>query len=86
MKVTVTQDHIDNGEALNDMYCPIALAIKDQLPDAKWVSVGPMDAAVCLDVEKDPVSYILPDVAADFIMSFDCGCEVEPFEFEAAPR
>lgn len=75
MKITVTQDHIDRGEVLECETCPIALAIAEQVK-------GPLPVSVYGDcVRIGEQTYLLPEVAIDFIYFYDLLEPVEPFTF-----
>ena len=75
MKISVTQEDIEQGQRENCNYCPVALAIKRV--------VKPWDMAVGTSTcGINAHSYTLPTVAMMFIDSFDKGLPVQPFEFE----
>lgn len=82
MKVSVTQAHIDRGIASDCGKCPIALALED---------CG-MEQVKIMD-EADEISFFNPKLSRtvrlmapsniyDFVVEFDCGQSVLPFEFE----
>ena len=75
MRPRVTLDEINNGKRCDSSNCPIALAIKREMPNSR-VAVG------CYYVVIDGEASILPTNAAVFLRAFDCGDPVEPFEFE----
>ena len=75
MKIKVTQDDIDNGERHRCYRCPIAHAMCRTL-----------GASIAVTQEKyyreeDDGKY-LPTEAQRFILDFDAGRPVAPFEFE----
>jgi hypothetical protein len=81
LKISVTQEHIDNGVRGNCEKDPIALA----MIDAKWMRpwVGP------LTIRTDGFnggcmrqSFETPEIVWKFLSDFDNGRPVEPFEFE----
>lgn len=74
MKIKVTQDHIDNGKALQPDCCPIALALIDAGCGNVHVHVG--------RVQLGDVEIPLTNKARTFMMRFDGGFESQPFEFE----
>lgn len=80
MKITVTQEHIDHGRAMDCTACPIALAVKPLFPDCD-VTVG---AKLIQAVQPDGSlkAWKLPQEAMNFILRFDMEDHVEPFEFE----
>lgn len=83
--IRVTADHIQQGERSNPMACPIALALIGQ-----W---GGEDSEIAIDVFDghafasgppvpiDGVTAALPDEADAFVLAFDEGRPVQPFEF-----
>ncbi|QDK02061.1 hypothetical protein SEA_GIBBLES_104 [Gordonia phage Gibbles] len=79
MKVTVTQEHIDNGKPYEICNCPIALALKDK--DFNHVEVSTIGMTASKDDEL--LYYTIPTVAKEFIKAFDDGQPVKPFTFEA---
>lgn len=83
MKITVTQEHINNGSRFNTNKCPIALAVREQFPKAHRIVVGSKD----IYVERWFLRhYKLPEVATVFIYNFDNIIPVQPIEFEAKRR
>lgn len=82
MIIKVTQEDIDNGKKKSCYECPIALAI--QRVSVKHLRCDVMNQQVYA-VEKDlrPVWIrILPPEAQLFIIDFDAGKSVKPFQFE----
>jgi len=81
MKIKVEQKHIDNGIREMCGLCPIALAIREVVPDksirVRWTWVD-----VCDKAEDRMVT--LPKSATAFIYAFDENKPVAPFEFELA--
>ena len=69
VKVSVTQDHIDDGKQDHCAECPIALAIED--------AIGIKPNADNLLAEKTDK----PWEVTVFMSRFDDGCDVEPFDF-----
>lgn len=80
--VTVTREHIDQGEQRSCSNCPIALAFDAAIPDALDSSVTGGYASVWTDLRR-VVTYELPIEAREFIQDFDEGSPVSPFTFEA---
>ena len=79
IKISVTQEDIDNGWRRSCNCCPIALATR-RVSGWKAPCVG---NSLLWD-DGDPHSYMLelPMVALDFINRYDVGDAVTPFEFE----
>ncbi len=79
LKITVTQEDIDNGIRSNGHFCPIAKACSrlgyrpNALPDH-----------IELHCQKTGQSLVgkTPPVAREFMGTFDSIRHVEPFEFE----
>lgn len=80
MKISVTKEHINNGQTCKSVHCPIALAIKEHFDT--FVSVGPCEVAIGGPFNNIP----LPQIARRFIEDFDYGDSVEPFTFELESR
>lgn len=76
MIVQVKQEHIDAG-GRSGYTCPVALAIKELLPD-RGVYVGRMYLRFCEDTDWKP----MPPKVQKWIREYDYGMKVEPFEFE----
>ena len=74
IKVKVMQEDIDRGLRCSTAYCPIAYAIRRETGSS--ASVGRVVFINALDIAKLPVA------AAMFVVAFDRGDFVEPFEFE----
>lgn len=81
MKFKVLKKDIKKGIVIRDndddprIQCPIDLCLERKFPDKhiltgmRYVSIGNKE-------------YALPFIARDFILAFDDGDEVSPFEFE----
>lgn len=95
--INVTQWHIDAGQPLNGHSCPIALALKEQLPKGRWdiwviPSRGPSDlddswAVFLYDEPKqpyfaEPLRLPLPTSAGHLAACFDGNQPVQPISFE----
>lgn len=74
------QRHIDAGSRCSSRDCPVALAIAEAVPhgDGDIVSVGQYTFGMEPSYGDSP----LPRAVRDFILRFDGGMEVEPFEFQ----
>ena len=83
LTVTVTQDHINDGQKTSSTRCPIALAIHEQNPKLKLVSVGAWTATMWIDNNKYKIGK-LPPLAQDFVGDFDRlgRHNVRPISFE----
>ena len=75
MIIKVLKEDIRKGKRQNAQYCPIARAIKrktkrgDVMVDSRRVMFGWM-------------TFEMPVRAENFIMNFDAGKPVKPFQFE----
>ena len=77
MKIQVTQNDIDNGATKDCECCAVALAIKRHYPKCE-VTVS-SDAVIITPPYKQ---LYLSLAARVFIMAFDKGYSVKPFNFE----
>jgi hypothetical protein len=85
MRITVTQDDIDNGFRGTACACPVARAVGRAFgvpPLVNQVSVGWSIGIRQSPADRYMTWYALPDVADDFIRKFDTKQPVEPFAFE----
>ena len=78
MKITVTQDDIDNGIRRSCRDCPIALALRRRFPSAD-IHVDGYGIAI-----EDGRAFV-PLLARRFADDFDNGRPVCPFELEIDP-
>lgn len=78
MKIQVTQEHINKGITGSACFCPIALAANAGEIGRKFGPVRVMPSSIMVDTEL----LELPAVAKLFIIDFDHGHPVEPFEFD----
>ena len=82
MKITVTPLDIVAGARGEPCSCPIALAIRRQIPGSDPL-VTPEEVGIEWDDRRvDYPAYDLPQEARDFIGRFDAGLPVDPFEFD----
>lgn len=75
MKITVTQEDIDNGERGDECRCPIALALNRIVPGGKVHSYS-------AELPKGREEIPLPSAACYFVEKFDTGKPVQPFTFD----
>ena len=78
--INVTAEHIAKGKRRDCQSCPVALAIRDALPDVGVVKVG--SEGLVLGNIPHLVELDLPKAVADFIWYFDDSGLVKPFAFE----
>ena len=76
--ITVTDEDIERGVRKSYKFCPIACAMRRK----KWDVLAVIEQYAEIDVEGDEVKFKLPYDAQKFIVNFDTGKEVAPFEFE----
>jgi hypothetical protein len=74
MRIKVTQEDIDCGHRGDSQRCPIAQGIRRLR--------NPQHVEVCDWIEIDNDNYEAPAEVIEFIVAFDEGKPVEPFEFE----
>lgn len=82
IEVVVRQEHIDKGQSASRKSCPIALALREEYPNAEvWATSVYLDKGV-------RNRYSLPDTAAQFIRIVDrVGKKyVSPFTFTMSRR
>lgn len=82
LRINVTQECIDYGEAVECELCPIALAIQSAFNDLGITGRVRVQAEdVCVLINREWRDYPLPEVAQTFISDFDQGKPVQPFNF-----
>ena len=81
MQIKVTQAHIDSGEHCEANACPVALAVKDVLPEVQSVSVDNFIRLTAADGTF--IDFMLPEVVDAFVVAFDDygPKRVQPFTF-----
>jgi len=83
IKFTVTEDQIKEGVPSSSESCPVALALKNKLPEFSRISVRPHCVYFYTPGERYYTAIgILSDRVIDFITDFDTGVPVIPEEFE----
>lgn len=88
LTVQVKQEHIDAGKWADPYKCPIALAVREVLPDKfreHTVWVMPYEIVIAPPYKR-PGPYVqlvgpLPPAALEFMRLFDDYREVTPFTF-----
>lgn len=88
VEIQVLQRHIDQSMQKNSSHCMIAEAIKETLPNAKFVSVD-LQTIRWTDPQKGLRYVVLtPKLAQLQLIAFDQGDldNLQPFEFEMRPR
>lgn len=82
IRVTVTQDDIDNGKPRNAFSCPITIAVNRKLSVTS--SSVSSSTFTYYDKENDRyIRYCMSKRASKFIRQFDSGKAVKPFIFYA---
>ena len=83
IEIIVTENNINNGEKGYGATCPIALAVRECLPNISSVFAGNKELALSRDAHIEAV--VLPNVAQGFISLFDNDYTdintLEPFSF-----
>jgi hypothetical protein len=72
IEIPVRQEHIDKGRPTVSEFCPIALAIEDELNISARVGI------ICVTLDSVPKVYKLDDIGYTFRRNFDCGKPVQP--------
>ena len=86
LKINVTQEDIDKGEAGISNSCPVALAIKRSYGELVRVTVGCTRIYIS-DIQKTKYKTCqTPLEVVNFMCDFDRQNPVEPFEFEINPN
>lgn len=81
MRVEVTAADLASGQPKQCTRCPVALALRRQVPGARFVLVNDVTISVYADDREEPDVYPTPGVVADFIVEFDLGLKRKPFAF-----
>lgn len=82
MIIHVEQKHIDAGVRGDCERCTVALALKEQVPDARAVVVGVLDVDIFFTNRFDMAySYALSQRVQQQTANFDNGKPVKPFNF-----
>jgi len=75
-KVSVTQEHIDRAKPKDSGHCMIALAIAEQIPNARRVWVDLQTIRYTLPQKEVRYTYFTPRIAQLMLLAFDHGGEV----------
>lgn len=76
--VNVTDTHIALGRPNCGNRCPVALALRDGIPDLEDVQVEGRYIAIRTG-RAGPLRALVPTAAVEFINDFDCTDSAEPF-------
>lgn len=82
MKVSVTQDHIDRGIGSDCGKCPVALALEGCGMERVKIMDEADEVSFFYPKLNKTVRLLVPGKVYDFVVEFDCGQPVFPFEFE----
>jgi len=77
--IEVTQDDIDRAHVNNSYRCVIATALARQIPDASRIEVDLQTIRFTRGDER--LVYLTPYTAAGYVVAYDAGDEIEPFNF-----
>jgi hypothetical protein len=80
--ITVTQEDIDEGIAINCRRCPVARALHAARPDLDFTVDRTRITAFKKGTERIVFQRVTPHPASWFIMLFDDFRNVKPFSFE----
>ncbi len=79
-EIVVTQSLIENAERRDSSHCMIAEALKEAVPNTKFVSVDLQSIRYTADGWR--YLYLTPRKAQEALIAFDSGSHTEPFTFE----
>jgi hypothetical protein len=79
ISLQVEQHKIDNAQRKNSHCCMIADALKDALPEAKFISVDLQ--SIRFSIDKIRYFYFTPTIAQHALLKFDQGIKLKPLEF-----
>lgn len=79
IRLQVEQHHIDNAQRKNSHCCMIADALKEALPEAKFISVDLQ--SIRFSIDKVRYFYFTPTIAQHALLKFDQGIKLRPLEF-----
>ncbi|MDQ3748018.1 MAG: hypothetical protein M3367_03220 [Acidobacteriota bacterium] len=83
MHIKVTKNHIKNGERTSPNYCPVALAIREQIENSSCVEVcDELQPVISFFRDDELISLEAPDEVFEFVQAFDTRKRVKPFSFE----
>ena len=80
--ISVTREHIAKGKRRDCERCPVALAIRDALPDLIYTRVGPINIALQRDAGEYLTYFAFPPEVLDFVRDYDGRRGSKPFTFE----
>lgn len=76
LQLRIEQHHIATGEPWNPWHCPIANALRERFPSARYIAATPKYITV------GPLKFNPSRRAARFMNAFDLQKPVEPSNFE----
>ena len=77
--LSVTETHIVLGRPNCGNRCPVALALRDSIPDLEDVQVE--GRYIAIRTTAGPLRALVPTAAVEFINDFDCTNSAEPTSF-----
>jgi hypothetical protein len=80
--INVTAEHIAKGQPGECAHCPVALAIRDALPDLAGAVVGPSEIGIQAELDGPWTDLDTPGDVTLFILLFDTGDHALPFTFD----
>lgn len=76
MRIIVTREDIENGRPRDAQNCPVAMALRR-------AGVGHFGVSgILVWVASGNQAIVLPGPAQEWILNYDYGCQMAPFEFE----
>ena len=80
MKITVTAAHIKDAIQKDAYHCMIALAVKEKIPNARWVDADTQSIRWTDRTIRCRFIYMTPQRAKEALIAFDEGRPVKPFQ------
>lgn len=81
-RIKVTQADIDRGIRDDSSHCVVARAIAREFPDATRIEVDTQ--AIRFTKDNKRLVYLTPWIAQSYVIAFDAGDPIGPFEFRIA--
>jgi len=81
IKIKVTEEHIKNAHKTDIIQCPIALALKEKLPEYKMIIVGCRRVLLFRGFNGEHAIGTVTHTMRNFIREFDNGNPVSPSHY-----
>ena len=80
-KIEVTERDIERAHRSDSYKCVVAQAVARTIPDAVRVEVDLQTIRFTRVTTGERLLYLTPNIAAGYVVAFDAGDEIHPFEF-----